>query len=75
MYLFFVYSFSDLTKHSLTSCICLIFDANGLEGFKGPEYRLPGSPAPTLIGLNSYPIMMSMPQVIKMQLDVITRLM
>lgn len=41
-----------------------MFDSNGLENFKGPQYQVPGgTEVPKLTGLNSYPVMMSLPQV------------
>ena len=46
-----------------TCCVCLIFDTNGLENFKGPNYQLPFTAAPHRTGLNSYPIMISVPHV------------
>lgn len=60
----YIQSFHSLVRTTNTSCVCLIFDSNGIEGFQGPEYRLPGSPTCNMVltGLNSYPTMISIPQ-------------
>lgn len=56
--------FSVLLKQAPpNSCVCLVFDSNGLAGYKGPQYETPSAESPSLSGLNSYPIMMSIPQV------------
>ena len=44
-------------------CAALFFNSNGLKDFKGPKYHFPDSPAPSLTGINSYPIMVAVPYV------------
>ncbi len=56
-------SFQQLVKTTPTSCVCLVFDSTGVTDFQGPQYRVPGSPPISLTGLNSYPIMISIPMV------------
>ncbi|XP_019849562.1 PREDICTED: UPF0536 protein C12orf66-like [Amphimedon queenslandica] len=59
----FLNLFSVLLKQAPpNSCVCLVFDSNGLAGYKGPQYETPSAESPSLSGLNSYPIMMSIPQ-------------
>ena len=59
----YVSRLSVLIRQTPAICICLVFDSNGLADFKGPKYTFPDSPAPVLTGINSYPIMISVPHV------------
>ena len=43
--------------------VSLVIDSNGIPDFKGSKYTLPDSHSPVLTGLNSYPFMVSIPQV------------
>ena len=52
-----------LIRQTPAFCAALVFDSNGLKDFKGPKYHFPDSPAPSLTGINSYPIMVAVPYV------------
>ena len=59
----YIGSMLALFRHIPSVAISLVFDSNGLPEFRGPKYSFPGSPAPVLTGLNSYPFMITIPQV------------
>ncbi|CAI8031986.1 KICSTOR complex protein C12orf66 [Geodia barretti] len=58
----YIGSMLALFRHIPSVAISLVFDSNGLPEFRGPKYSFPGSPAPVLTGLNSYPFMITIPQ-------------
>ena len=63
----YIASMLALFRHIPSVAIALVFDSNGLPEFRGPKYSFPGSPAPVLTGLNSYPFMITIPQVAYIQ--------
>ncbi|XP_064385924.1 KICSTOR subunit 2-like [Halichondria panicea] len=52
---------SSLIRHTPVTAVMFVFNSTGVPDFKGPRYRFPDSPAPTLTGLNSYPFMITIP--------------
>ena len=62
---FSYFSFLALIRNTASSCVCLMFNSNGIPDFKGPKYKLPDSPVPALTGINSYPFMICVPHVSK----------